>query len=94
LYIDISLIKGTSFGGAKFWALIIDDFSSYCWSYFLERKDKLKDKVVELSKALKNDNIQVKFLRRDDAGENYALDKESKQQNLAVKFEYSGPRIP
>jgi hypothetical protein len=26
LYIDISLIKGTSFGASKFWSLIIDDF--------------------------------------------------------------------
>jgi hypothetical protein len=33
-------------------------------------------------------------LRLDDAGENYALEKEYKQQNLAVKFEYSGPRTP
>jgi hypothetical protein len=34
LYIDISSIKGTSFGGSKFWTLIIDDFSNYYWSYF------------------------------------------------------------
>jgi hypothetical protein len=47
-----------------------------------------------LIKELKNNNIQVKFLRLDDAGENYALEKECKQQNLAVKFEYSGPRTP
>jgi hypothetical protein len=36
----------------------------------------------------------VNFLRLDDAGENYALEKECKQQNLTVKFEYSGPRTP
>jgi hypothetical protein len=94
LYIDISSIKRTSFGGAKLWALIIDDFSSYCWSYFLKKKDELKDEVVELIKELKNENIQVKFLRFDDAGENYALEKECKQQNLAVKFKYSGSRTP
>jgi hypothetical protein len=58
--------------------LIIDDFSSHCWSYFLKKKDELKDKVVELIKELKNDNIQVKFLRIDDAVENYALEKECK----------------
>jgi hypothetical protein len=34
------------------------------------------------------------MLRLDDAGENYALEKECKQQNLTVKFEYSGPRTP
>jgi hypothetical protein len=36
----------------------------------------------------------VRFLRLDDARENYALEKECKQQNLAVKFEYSGPCTP
>jgi hypothetical protein len=43
------------------WVLIIDDFSSYCWSYFLNKKDELKDKVVDLIKELKNEIIQVKF---------------------------------
>jgi hypothetical protein len=59
---------------------------------FFKKKDELKDKVVELIKELKNENIRVKFLRLDDAGENYALEKECKQQNLVVKLEYSGPR--
>jgi hypothetical protein len=53
----------------------------------LETKDELKDKVVEFIKELKNENIQVYFLRLDDARENYALKKECKQQYLAVKFE-------
>jgi hypothetical protein len=82
-------VKGTSFGGSKFWELIIDDFLSYCWSYFLKKKDESKDKAIELIKELKNDYVQVRFLRLDDAGENYALEKECKQQNLVVKFEYS-----
>jgi hypothetical protein len=57
----------------------------------LKKKDELKDKEVDLIKELKNKNIQVKFLRLGDSGENYALEKECKHQNLAVKFEYSGP---
>jgi hypothetical protein len=44
-----------------------------------------------LIKELKNEIIQVKLLRLDGIGENYALEKDCKQQNLAVKFEYSGP---
>jgi hypothetical protein len=31
--------------------------------------------VVELIKELQNENIRVKFLRLDDAGENYALER-------------------
>jgi hypothetical protein len=30
LYVDISSIKERSFGGAKFWALIVDDYSDHC----------------------------------------------------------------
>jgi hypothetical protein len=33
LYIDISSIAEKSFGGAKFCALIIDDYSDYFWSF-------------------------------------------------------------
>jgi len=87
LYVDISSIKGTSFGGAKFWALVVDDYSSYCWSYFLKKKDELEDKIVDLIKELRNDKIYLVLIRLDDAGENYALEKACKQQNLKIKFE-------
>ena len=62
----------------------------YCWSYFLKAKSELKEKVIDLINELKN----VKFLRVDDAGENFALEKQCKRQNLNVKFEYTGPRTP
>jgi hypothetical protein len=47
-------------------------------------KSKLKERIVDLVKALKN----VKFLRLDDAGENFALEKLCTQQNVDVKFEF------
>jgi hypothetical protein len=31
-YLDISSIKGQSYGGSCFWALIVDDHTDYCWS--------------------------------------------------------------
>jgi hypothetical protein len=49
-YVDISLIKVERFGGAKFWALIVDDCTDYCWSYFVKSKDHLNTKLVELVK--------------------------------------------
>jgi hypothetical protein len=42
----------------------------------LKKKDESKDKVVELIQELKNENIQVRFLRLDEARENYVLKKE------------------
>jgi hypothetical protein len=38
LYVDISSIKGECYRGLKFWALIVNDYSGYCWSYFLNHK--------------------------------------------------------
>jgi transposase InsO family protein len=69
---------------------VVDDFSGYCWSYFLKAKSELKERIVDLVKELKN----VKFLRLDNAGENFELEKLCKQQNVDVKFEFSGPRTP
>jgi transposase InsO family protein len=39
-------------------------------------------------------NVCRVFIRLDDAGENYALEKACNQHNLKIKFEYSGPRTP
>ena len=51
---------------------------------------KLVDLIVEVRDLKKT----VKFLRLDDAGENFALEKACKQQQLGVTFEFSGPRTP
>jgi hypothetical protein len=42
LYIDISSIKERSIGGAKFWALIVDDYTDCCWSFVMKNKSDLK----------------------------------------------------
>jgi hypothetical protein len=94
LYADISSIKGESYGGSKFWALVVDDYSGYCWSYFMKRKSDLKTTLIGLLDELKNLNKTVKFLRLDDAGENFALEKVCKQHHLGFQFEFSGPRNP
>jgi hypothetical protein len=46
--------------------------------------------VVGLIQEFRNDNIFVKILRLDDAGENYALKKACKHEKLCIKFECSG----
>jgi hypothetical protein len=53
LYIDISSIKERSFGGAKFWALIVDDYSDYCWSFVMKNKSDLKTRIKTLLTDLK-----------------------------------------
>jgi hypothetical protein len=48
LYVDISSIKERSFGGAKFWALIFDDYTDYCWSFVMKNKSDIKARIKKL----------------------------------------------
>ena len=95
LFLDISSVKGKSYGGSKFWILVVDDHTDYCWSFFVKKKSELKDKVVPLIKELKAKNgIEVKFIRCDNAGENNSLEEECKKEGLGVTFEYTAVNTP
>jgi hypothetical protein len=48
IYLDISSVQDVCFGGAKFWVLIVDDYTDYCWSLSLKEKSESKEKMMEL----------------------------------------------
>ena len=60
LWMDVSSTKHTSYGGAKFWFLIVDDKTDYCWSYFLKKKNELSEKLENLVMKLKSFGIKIK----------------------------------
>jgi hypothetical protein len=62
VYLDISSIKGESYGGNCFWALVVDDHTDYCWSLFLKAKSDLKSKSLTLLTDLKISGLDVKFI--------------------------------
>ena len=95
LFMDISSIKTISYGGAKFWLLVVDDRTDYSWSYFLKRKSETKDKICELVLELKSKNgYNVLFIRCDKAGENKTAQQELKRIAPSIKFEYTAPDTP
>lgn len=99
LFIDIGSIKAESYGGSKFWVLVLDDCTDKCWSFFIRRKSDMPEKVVELVKKLRSDKQYtikhiVKKIRCDNAGENNALEKLCEKEELGIKFEYTSPGSP
>jgi hypothetical protein len=95
LFIDISSIQAESFGGSKYWLLILDDFTGVSWSYFLKKKSDLSERVMELLKDLKSKhNIKVKFVRCDNAGENKKLEELCLKEGLGIQFEFTTPDTP
>jgi hypothetical protein len=67
LYVDISSIKERSFGGAKFWALIGDDYTDYCWSFVMKNKSDIKVRIKTILTDLKIANQIVKLIRCDNS---------------------------
>jgi hypothetical protein len=94
VYLDISSIRDESYGGSCFWVLLVDDYTDYFWIIFLNNKSDLKSKVMTLLTDLKIAEINVKYIRWDDSGENKALFEACQAQGYGVKFEFSGPRTP
>jgi hypothetical protein len=94
-FIDISSIKGESFGSSKFWLLVLDDNTDFGFSFFLKAKSDTAETVTRLLKHLKaKNNITTKFIRCDDAGENRSLDKACQEARLGIQFEFTAPGTP
>jgi transposase InsO family protein len=95
LCLDISSVKGLSYGNKKFWLLILDDCTEQCWSQFLKWKNQTGKKTITLIKDLKakHDKI-VKYIRCDNPGENLKLEAGCLKEGLGVQFEYTAPGTP
>ena len=52
-FLDISSVKTRSFGGSKFWLLLVDDATGFQFSYVLKKKSETAEKVIALMKHLK-----------------------------------------
>ena len=69
LYIDISRVKGRSYGGTKFWNLIVDEVTRMKWSICLKQKSDLGKEMVKFLRELhKKDKVTVKYIRCDNLG--------------------------
>ncbi len=74
LFIDINSPSTKSMGGEQHWLLVTDDYTDYCWSYFLKEKSDLKSHAIELIKELGSKyNCKVKCICCDNAGENIII---------------------
>jgi hypothetical protein len=94
-FIDISSIKGESFGSSKFWLIVLDDNTDFGFSFFLKAKSETAMTVSRLLQHLKAKNGNTtKCIRCDDAKENRSLDKACQDASLGVQFEYTAPGTP
>ena len=92
MYIDISSIKKRSYGGSKFWVLIVDDFTKMKWSIFLKNKSELTDKVIPFLKTMHEEvKVIIQSIGCGNAGENKILEDNCKKTTRLphIKFQYT-----
>ena len=56
LTIYITSVKEQRIGGAKFWLLMQDQFTSHCWSYFVKKKSNLASTVIATIRKIEKDH--------------------------------------
>ena len=96
LCIDISSIKVKSYGGNKFWLLVVDECTDMCWSFFLKKKSDLVPKMLEFITDMRAKGKKGfgKIIRCDNAGENHKLEEFCKKDGFGCVFEYTAPGTP
>ena len=95
IFIDISSFKHVSRGGNRHWLIVVDEFSDYVHSFFLNKKsDQTKILPMWIRGMAKKHRIEIKRIRLDNSGENKSLQKECDKQNLGIIFEFTAPGKP
>ena len=95
VFIDISSFKHVSRGGNRHWLIVVDEFSDYVHSFFLNKKsDQIKILPMWIRGMAKKHRIEIKRIRLYDSGENKSLQKECDKQNLGIIFEFTAPGTP
>ena len=95
LMIDISSIKTNNDKKiGRFWLLVVDEATDMKWSFFLTNKSQQVVVLVGFIKNLKENDKPVKYIRCDNAGENYALKKKIEEEGLNIRFEFTARQTP
>ena len=95
MYLDISSMRKPSMGRRQHWVMLVDEATKYKKSFFLKKKNEQVEPIIDWIKSLKaGHEIQVKIIRRDNAGENKVLERESGKNELGILFKYTAPGTP
>jgi hypothetical protein len=92
---DISSVGVASQGGNTYWLLVMDHYSNFCWSCFLQHKNDLSKTMMQwLHDFQFRLGFKVKRMNCDNSGENRQFQKDLDRLPHHVKFEFTAPNTP
>lgn len=63
IYMDIIYINHASFGGYKYWRLVVDEATRFKWSKFVTFKNEMALMIVNRIKEMNQLNMKVSYVR-------------------------------
>ena len=94
LCIDVSSVNSTKQHVTKFWLLIVDECTDYCWTYFMKHKSDLQHLVFDFVKKLLLNKYEVKYIRCDNDPSHFVLKRLFEENNIKIQFEFVAPNTP
>ena len=95
MYLDISSKRKPNIGGRQHWVMLVDEAMKYKKSFFLKKKNEQVQPIIDWIKSFETrQEILVKIIRCDNAGENKVLERESDKNEFGIIFEYTAPGTP
>jgi transposase InsO family protein len=88
-------MKNTTLGGARYFMLIIDDFSRKVWVYFLTEKSQAFSKFEEWVFLVENEtSMKVRKIRFDNGGEFISQVFHNFCSQRGITHQFSTPNTP
>ena len=94
LFIDSSWSTKPTFGGTRYWLLIMDDKTGFLWTYFLHKKSDTSEVMINLITHLDKQGVKVKYIRCDNAGEHLSFQEACNRKGLGITFEFTSRATP
>jgi transposase InsO family protein len=93
MYIDITGPFSTSLGGSKYWVQVVDDATRMGFTYFMKKRDDIRQKLDQLMHQVKTLQHSILIIRCDNAGENTKHIQEFARE-YGLRMEYTSPYTP
>ncbi|KAM0051779.1 putative RNA-directed DNA polymerase [Helianthus debilis subsp. tardiflorus] len=88
-------ITPSTYGGNRYFLLIVDDFSCFMWVYLLKTKDEAFTMFKKFKAEVEQNNpYQVKMLRTDRGGEFNSLQFNDFCQKMKIRRQLTAPYTP
>jgi transposase InsO family protein len=96
LHMDLfGRVASLSIGGSKYGHVIVDDFSSFTWVFFLQDKSETQGTLkCFLRRAQNKFKLKVKKIRSDNGSEFKNLKVEEYLEEEGINHEFSAPYTP